>query len=68
MVETATKGNTAEKEGGTAGLSKANRRVLQRWRKQRRGEQPASGSGSAPPPPSSTRGYIEERSIQWEGA
>ena len=40
-----------KKEGGTAGLSKANRRVLQRWRKQRRGEQPASGSGSAPPPP-----------------
>ena len=38
-----------KKECVTAGLSKANRRVLQRWRKQRRGEQPASGSGSAPP-------------------
>ena len=36
-----------KKEGVAAGLSKANRRVLQRWRKERRGE-PASGSGAAP--------------------
>ena len=40
-----------KKEGITAGLSKGNRKVLQRWRKERRGEQPASGSGSALPPP-----------------
>ena len=39
-----------KKEGVAAGFSKTNRRVLQRWRKERRGE-PASGSGAAPSSP-----------------
>ena len=39
-----------KKEGVAAGCSKTNRRVLRRWRKERRGE-PASGSGAAPSSP-----------------